>query len=93
VTSTKAAKHLIDQTVETAKAKTEAEKNMLATIMSELTQGVLICDTVGRILLYNREAQRVLTQVKQPDGLDKPVEVRMNRSLMALSVCTVAFIP
>jgi DNA polymerase-3 subunit epsilon len=67
------AKHLIDQTVETAKAKTEAEKNMLATIMSELTQGVLICDTVGRILLYNREAQRVLTQVKQPDGLDMPV--------------------
>jgi DNA polymerase-3 subunit epsilon len=67
------AKHLIDQTVETAKAKTEAEKNMLATIMSELTQGVLICDTVGRILLYNREAQRVLTQVKQPDGLETPV--------------------
>jgi DNA polymerase-3 subunit epsilon len=49
-----AAKHVIDQTVESAKAKTEAEKNILATIMSELTQGVLICDPVGRILLYNR---------------------------------------
>ena len=68
------AKHLIDQTVETAKAKTEAEKNILATIMSELTQGVLICDTVGRILLYNREAQRVLTQVKQTDGQETPVD-------------------
>ena len=61
-----AAKHIIDQTVETAKAKTEAEKNILATIMAELTQGVLICDPVGRILLYNRQAQRVLSKIQQP---------------------------
>ncbi len=61
-----AAKHIIDQTVESAKAKTEAEKNILATIMAELTQGVLICDTVGRILLYNRQAQRVLNKVQRP---------------------------
>ena len=67
-----AAKHLIDQSVESAKAKTEAEKNMLATIMAELSQGVLICDTVGRILLYNRQAQRVLNKVQQPDVVDKP---------------------
>jgi DNA polymerase-3 subunit epsilon len=60
------AKHIIDQTVESAKAKTEAEKNILATIMAELTQGVLICDTVGRILLYNRQAQRVLNKVQRP---------------------------
>jgi DNA polymerase-3 subunit epsilon len=60
------AKNIIDQTVESAKAKTEAEKNILATIMAELTQGVLICDTVGRILLYNRQAQRVLNKVQHP---------------------------
>ena len=69
-----AAKHVIDQTVESAKAKTEAEKNILATIMSELTQGVLICDTVGRILLYNRQAQRVLNKVHRPDVADKEEE-------------------
>lgn len=62
------ARHVMDQTVETAKAKTEAEKNMLATILGELSQGVLICDTVGRILLYNRQAQRVLSRVQRPDG-------------------------
>lgn len=62
------AKLLVDQTVESAKAKTEAEKNILATIMSELTQGVLICDPVGRILLYNRRAQQVLSRVRPPDG-------------------------
>ncbi|WP_319525386.1 exonuclease domain-containing protein [uncultured Desulfosarcina sp.] len=61
------AKHIIDQTVESAKAKTEAEKNILATIMAELTQGVLICDTVGRILLYNRQAQHVLDKSRRPD--------------------------
>jgi DNA polymerase III subunit epsilon len=61
------AKHIIDQTVESAKAKTEAEKNILATIMAELTQGVLICDTVGRILLYNRQAQRVLDKAQRPE--------------------------
>lgn len=66
-----AAKHVIDQTVESAKAKTEAEKNILATIMSELTQGVLICDPVGRILLYNRQAQRVLNKVQRPEAAEK----------------------
>ena len=63
------AKHLIDQTVESAKAKIEAEKNILATIMAELTQGVLICDTTGRILLYNRQAQRMLD--KANDAIDE----------------------
>jgi DNA polymerase-3 subunit epsilon len=63
------AKHVLDQTVDAAKAKTEAEKNILATIMAELTQGVLICDTVGRILLYNRQAQRVLDKSSSPHRL------------------------
>ena len=71
-----AAKHVIDQTVEAAKAKTEAEKNILATIMAELTQGVLICDTVGRILLYNRQAQQALDKGHAPDpSPSKPGEV------------------
>ena len=66
------AKHLIDQTVESAKSKIEAEKNILALIMAELTQGVLICDTGGRILLYNRQAQRMLEKSKNAtDGAEQ----------------------
>ena len=65
-----AAKHIVDQTVESAKAKTEAEKNILATIMAELTQGVLICDAVGRILLYNRQAQRMLNNIQPADDAE-----------------------
>ena len=87
------AKHIIDQTVESAKAKTEAEKNILATIMAELTQGVLICDTVGRILLYNRQAQRVLNKVQRPrlavdDGEDHDLVtdgfIGLHRSIYSL---------
>ncbi len=88
-----AAKHIIDQSVESAKAKTEAEKNILATIMAELTQGVLICDTVGRILLYNRQAQRVFKNVQGSDDSgeaeksDNPVPdgfVGLHRSVYSL---------
>ncbi|MGD8703533.1 MAG: exonuclease domain-containing protein [Desulfosarcina sp.] len=87
------AKQLIDQTVESAKAKTEAEKNMLATIMAELTQGVLICDTVGRILLYNRRAQQMLKNVQQTratNGVDETEDralegfVGLHRSVYSL---------
>ena len=65
-----AARHTMDQAVEAAKAKTEAEKAILASIMAELTQGVLICDAVGRILLYNRRAQAVLNKVQRPNAAD-----------------------
>ena len=88
-----AARHAIDQTVASAKAKTEAEKNILATVMSELTQGVLVCDAVGRILLYNRQAQRMFSKTgtimtenpadpqnhSVPDGF-----VGLNRSVFSL---------
>ncbi|BBO87412.1 exonuclease domain-containing protein [Desulfosarcina ovata] len=62
------ARHIIDQTVASARAETEAEKNILATIMAELTQGVLICDPEGRILLYNRQAKRVLSKVRSDES-------------------------
>lgn len=85
------AKHLIDQTVESAKSKIEAEKNILATIMAELTQGVLICDTAGRILLYNRQAQRMLEKSKDAtDGAERTQSVvpegfiGLQRSIYAL---------
>ena len=69
-----AARHRLDRSIESAKAKTEAEKNILATILAELTQGVLICDPKGRIMLYNRQAQRVLDRGAQEDetaGIDE----------------------
>src|SRR5665811_418816 len=39
--------------IKKAQANVEEEKNRLAALMSELAQGVVVCNTEGRILLYN----------------------------------------
>jgi DNA polymerase-3 subunit epsilon len=46
--------------IEYAINQVEEEKNTLAAIMAELSQGVLICNTEGLILFYNKQAQRFL---------------------------------
>ncbi len=46
-----------------ARAALEEEKNRLAALMSELTEGVLVCNVEGRILLYNNRARQMLGQV------------------------------
>jgi len=48
--------------VEAAKAEVELEKNILAAVMSELPDGVLICNDDGQIMLYNKRAKRLLTE-------------------------------
>ena len=44
------------------KADLEEEKNRLAALMSELTEGVVVCNSEGRILLYNHRANDLLGQ-------------------------------
>jgi len=41
-----------------AKSEVEKEKNILAVIMSELPEGVLICNRDGQILFFNKQAKR-----------------------------------
>jgi DNA polymerase-3 subunit epsilon len=43
-----------------ANAALSEEKNTLAALMAKLTQGVLVCNLEGRILLYNQRAQVLL---------------------------------
>ncbi|NJM10525.1 MAG: cell wall metabolism sensor histidine kinase WalK [Synechococcaceae cyanobacterium SM1_2_3] len=50
----------LETKVAQAKASVEAEKNRLAALMSELSQGVLVCNIDGRILLYNERARQTL---------------------------------
>ena len=40
-----------------AGAKLEEERNRLAALMSELSEGVMVCNADGRILLYNEQAK------------------------------------
>lgn len=51
-----------------ASAALEEEKTTLATLMAKLTQGVLVCNHEGRIILYNQSAQRLLETSRGSQG-------------------------
>jgi DNA polymerase-3 subunit epsilon len=51
-----------ERRIQNAKAEVEKEKNILAVIMSELPEGVLICNREGQILFYNRQARKFLSR-------------------------------
>jgi DNA polymerase-3 subunit epsilon len=54
--------------VQEAKADVEKEKNILAVIMSELPEGVLICNRDGQILFFNKQARNFFTgKGRKPD--------------------------
>ena len=58
-----------------AKAEVEKEKNILAVIMSELPEGVLICNRDGQILFFNKQARNFFTgQGRERDGGTCPAE-------------------
>ena len=52
----------ITQQILVARKETEKERNLLAAIMAELPQGVIICNKNGRILLFNSLAKKIFTQ-------------------------------
>ena len=46
-------------------ARLEEERNRLAALMSELSEGVIVCTEQGRILLYNEQARALFTPAAQ----------------------------
>jgi DNA polymerase-3 subunit epsilon len=52
-----ALKHSVSQRINMAKKELEEEKNILAAIMAELPEAVLICNREGQIILYNTQAR------------------------------------
>jgi DNA polymerase-3 subunit epsilon len=81
----------LEAKVAAAKASVEEEKHRLAALMSELSQGVLVCNIDGRILLYNERARQALGTSVNPQGavsssligLGRSVFSVMDRSLLA----------
>ena len=51
----------IEGRVNSARFQSEEEKNTLAAIMSELPEGVIVCNPEGQILLYNNRAKMLLS--------------------------------
>jgi DNA polymerase-3 subunit epsilon len=52
----------VETRIQAARADLEEEKDILAALMSELTQGVLVCNIDGQVLLYNNRARQLLSQ-------------------------------
>ena len=55
----------ITEQILAARSEVEKEKNLLASIMAELPQGVIICNRSGRILLFNSRAKAFFTHSSQ----------------------------
>jgi DNA polymerase-3 subunit epsilon len=70
-----------DARVRESLAHLEEERNRLAALMSELAEGVLVCNAEGRILLYNEQARALLSG---PGGASTPAPVGLGRSIFSL---------
>ena len=65
-------------------ARLEEERNRLAALMSELSEGVLLCNAEGRILLYNERAKALFgAAAAQAPGARQGL-VGLGRSVFAL---------
>ncbi len=56
----------VDGRVSEARARVDEERKRLAALMSELAEGVLVCNPEGRILLYNERAAVLLQAPARP---------------------------
>jgi DNA polymerase-3 subunit epsilon len=69
-----------------AGARLEEERNRLAALMAELSEGVLVCNTEGRILLYNEQARALFGAgpgAGAPVGLGRSVFALVDRAQIA----------
>ena len=72
----------VEEKIHRARAESEQEKNTLAAIMAELPEGVLICNTEGRILLYNNRARQLLigsAEAPEENRKDRPPSSESSR--------------
>ncbi len=58
----------LDARARESQLRLEEERNRLAALMSELAEGVMVCNTEGRILLYNEQARSLVA----PSGPTAP---------------------
>ena len=66
-------------------ARLEEERNRLAALMSELSEGVLVCNAEGRILLYNeRRARSSLGRAESGARAATTAPLGLGRSVFAL---------
>lgn len=59
----------VEAQIAAAKRSVEEEKDRLASLMSELTQSVVVCNLDGRILLYNSSARKQFRALSAAPGV------------------------
>ncbi|MET0682479.1 MAG: exonuclease domain-containing protein [Casimicrobiaceae bacterium] len=67
-----------------ARERIEEERNRFAALMSELSEGVLVCNADGRILLYNVRAANLLGGTKRDTARGSYAPLGLGRSVFAL---------
>ncbi len=73
----------LDARVLEARASVVEEKNRFASLMSELSQGVLVCNLEGQILLYNERARQAFSDA-DAQGNDAQTRIGLGRSIFAI---------
>jgi DNA polymerase-3 subunit epsilon len=75
----------VEAQIAQAKATVEEEKNRLAALMSELAQGVVVCNLDGRILLYNNRARLQFKALAQgPTSMSGGALIGLGRSIFSI---------
>ena len=82
----------ITQQILNTRKETQKERNLLAAIMAELPEGVIICNRSGRILLFNSIAKKLFTQNTYPNraehfiGLGRSIFHLINKELIVHAI-------
>jgi DNA polymerase III subunit epsilon len=71
----------VEARIAVAKTEIERERNVLAALIHELTDGVLVCTSEGQILLFNKRAHAYLKGVDDANALSTPLGI--GRSVFA----------
>lgn len=74
----------VDHRITEAGGALEGEKSRLAAVMSQLSESVIVCNTVGAILLYNQRAQWLLGPSPDDARQQEHDLVGLGRSLFIL---------
>ena len=81
------------QSATPAAAPLHRERNLLATLLGELPEAVLVCRTSGQILLYNETARRLLETPEHPGaiGLGRSIFHSLDRDLIVFTLDELAY--
>lgn len=74
----------VEQSIASAKARLELERNRLAALVSELDQCVLVCNRDGRILLFNAAASALFAAGAAPGSPQAPPLLGLGRSVFGI---------